>query len=173
MLEEYFVRPQTVDRIRASWIAPEVERYVAWLGEHGYAARCVLTRVPLVLAFGEFARAGGAGGVEDLPGHVEGFVAARVARRGGERDGRRQVAREVRGPVEQMLGVVLPGFVGRGRKGRDVAFAGVAPGFFEYLRCERGLRRRSIDSYSISWRVLRRISDGSGSRGLRISRPRS
>ena len=28
MLEEYFVRPQTVDRIRASWIAPEVERYV-------------------------------------------------------------------------------------------------------------------------------------------------
>ena len=87
MLEEYFVRPQTVDRIRASWIAPEVERYVAWLGEHGYAARCVLTRVPLVLAFGEFARAGGAGGVEDLPGHVEGFVAARVARRGGERDG--------------------------------------------------------------------------------------
>ena len=147
MLEEYFVRPQTVDRIRASWIAPEVERYVAWLGEQGYAARCVLTRVPLVLAFGEFARAGGAGGVEDLPGHVEGFVAARVARRGGERDGRRQVAREVRGPVEQMLEVVLPGFVGRGRKGRDVAFVGVAPGFFEYLRCERGLRRRSIDSY--------------------------
>lgn len=29
MLETYFVRPQTVDRIRASWIGPEIECYVA------------------------------------------------------------------------------------------------------------------------------------------------
>jgi integrase/recombinase XerD len=33
MLESYFVRPQTVDRIRASWIGAEVERYVGWLTE--------------------------------------------------------------------------------------------------------------------------------------------
>ena len=58
MLESYFVRPQTVDRIRASWIGAEVERYVGWLAEHGYAARCVITRVPLLIAFGEFARDG-------------------------------------------------------------------------------------------------------------------
>jgi hypothetical protein len=25
MLDTYFVRPQTVDRIRASWIGPEIE----------------------------------------------------------------------------------------------------------------------------------------------------
>jgi len=160
MLETYFVRPSTVDRIRASWIAPEVERYVAWLGEHGYAARCVLTRVPLVLAFGEFARAGGAGGVEDLPGHVEGFVAARVARRGGERDGRRQVAREVRGPVEQMLDVVSRS-------------PGSRPGSLSICAASGGCGPGRSTAISISWRVLRRISDGSGSRGLRISRPRS
>jgi len=29
MLETYFVRPQTVDRVRALWIGPEIERYVA------------------------------------------------------------------------------------------------------------------------------------------------
>ncbi len=30
MLERYFVKPSTVDRIRASWIAPAIEQYVAW-----------------------------------------------------------------------------------------------------------------------------------------------
>jgi integrase/recombinase XerD len=33
MLESYFVKPQTVDRVRGSWIGPEIERYVDWLGE--------------------------------------------------------------------------------------------------------------------------------------------
>jgi hypothetical protein len=60
MLEKYFVKPQTVDRIRASWIGPEVESYVAWMAEHGYKARNVLSRVPVLLAFAEFARVRGA-----------------------------------------------------------------------------------------------------------------
>ena len=38
MLESYFVKPQTVDRVRASWIGAEIERYVEWLAEHGYCA---------------------------------------------------------------------------------------------------------------------------------------
>lgn len=29
MLEFYFVRPQTVDRIRALWLGPAIEQYVA------------------------------------------------------------------------------------------------------------------------------------------------
>src|SRR5437764_606017 len=60
MLEEYFVKPGTVDRIRASWIGSEIERYVAWLAGQGYGARSVLRRVPLLVAFGEFARLQGA-----------------------------------------------------------------------------------------------------------------
>jgi integrase/recombinase XerD len=152
MLERYFVRPQTVDRIRASWIGREVECYVVWLAEQGYGTRSVLRRVPLVLAFGEFARAQGAIGVADLPAHVEEFVAARVAgypcaRRCGERETRRQVAKEVRGPVEQMLRLAVPGFVGRGRRRRPVPFVDALPRFFEYLESERGLRPASIDSY--------------------------
>ena len=67
MLETYFVRPQTVDRILASWIGPEIERYVAWLAGQGYSARSVLRRVPLLAAFGEFARLNGARSVADLP----------------------------------------------------------------------------------------------------------
>jgi hypothetical protein len=77
MLESYFVKPQTVDQVRASWIGAEVERYVVWMVEQGYSSRCVWRRVPLVVAFGEFARARGARAVEDLPGYVDGFVAGR------------------------------------------------------------------------------------------------
>ena len=152
MLEKYFVRPETVDRIRASWIGAEIERYVVWLGGQGYSSRSVLRRVPLVLAFGEFARDRGAVAVEDLPAHVEEFVADRVARypcarRCGESETRRQVAKEVRGPVEQMLRLAVAGFVGKGRRRRPVPFVDALPGFSEYLASERGLRPASIGSY--------------------------
>jgi len=152
MLETYFVKPETVDRVRASWIGAEVERYVMWLAENGYTSRSVLRRVPLVLAFGEFARTRGANAIEDLPEYVEEFVAERVARyrgvRGcGKSETRRQVAKEVRGPVEQMLGLVVPGFVSSGRSHRQAPFVDELPGFFGYLAAERGLRPASIGSY--------------------------
>ena len=147
MLETYFVKPQTVDRIRASWIGPEVERYVVWLAEHGYRARSVLRRVPLLVAFGEFARARGARVVGDLPAHVEPFVHERQGRvRRCDANGP-QVAKEIRGPVEHMLALVVPGFVGSGRSHRRDPFADALPGFFEYLDHERGLRLASIGSY--------------------------
>ena len=38
MLERYFVRPRTVDRIRASWLGPAIEQYVTWLVRHHSAA---------------------------------------------------------------------------------------------------------------------------------------
>ena len=85
MLETYFVRPETVDRIRASWISSQVEGYVGWLADQGYGARTVLRRVPLVLAFGEFARQRGAQGVTDLPAYIDAYVARRVSEHRGER----------------------------------------------------------------------------------------
>ena len=143
MLETYFVKPQTVDRIRACWIGAEIERYVGWLSERGYSTRTVLRRVPVLVAFGEFARLRGASAPADLPAHVDGFVAMRVAsfHRG------REAAAEIRGAVEQMLAVVLPGFVGTGRLHRELPFARAGPGFFEYLAAERGLRPESIVGY--------------------------
>ena len=80
MLEQYFVKPATIDRLRGSWIAPQIEQYLAWLVERGYSARFVWTRVPIAFAFGEFAQARGAREVGDLPGHVDAFVAERIAR---------------------------------------------------------------------------------------------
>ncbi len=28
MLEQYFLRPTTVDRVRSNWLAPQIEQYV-------------------------------------------------------------------------------------------------------------------------------------------------
>jgi hypothetical protein len=41
MLERYFARPATIDRIRASWIGKPIEQYVTSLADNGYAARNV------------------------------------------------------------------------------------------------------------------------------------
>ena len=113
MLECYFLRPATVDRLRGSWLGEPLERYVSWLSEHGYAARNVFHRVPLVMQFGVFAKARGAQTIDDLPAQVDGFVEYWIDRR----DRRRQVEptrdalqKEIRGPIEQFLRVVLPDF---------------------------------------------------------------
>ena len=147
MLEQYFVRPATIDRIRGSWIATEIEAYVAWLVEHSYSAKSIWRRVPITFAFGEFAREGGAHAVGELPAHVEAFVAERVAAHDAYTGSRRPMAKEVRGPVEQMLAVVLAGFEPTGRPHHARPFADVAPGFFDYLLEERGLRPASVLGY--------------------------
>jgi integrase/recombinase XerD len=148
MLERYFVKPVTVDRIRASWIGSEIEQYVGWLAERGYAARCVQHRVPLLVAFGEFAWAGGARTAAELPGHVDGFVRERMVGRPATRPGGgRRNSTRVRGPVEHMLTAVIPGFVATGREPYPDPFRDVLPGFFGYLEDERGLRPLTIGGY--------------------------
>ena len=144
MLEAYFVRPQTVDRVRASWIGAEIERYVEWLAERGYSWKSVVRRVPLLVDFGQFALARGAGEVAELAAHVDAFVVERQ-RRTRRRDER--FVKEVRGPVEQMLRLAVPGYLGGGRRRRPVPFADALPGFFGYLGSERGLRPASSRSY--------------------------
>jgi len=47
MLEHYFIKPSTVDRIRANAAGPYIERYVEWMLSQGYADRNVLRRVPM------------------------------------------------------------------------------------------------------------------------------
>ena len=75
MLEQYFIKPQTLDRIRHSWLGEPIENYVTWLTERGYAARNVYRRVPILMHFAEFARARGASTFDELPALVDGFVA--------------------------------------------------------------------------------------------------
>lgn len=147
MLEQFFVKPSTVDRLRASWIGGEIDAYVAWLVEHGFGAKSVWRRVPLVYAFGEHAREHGAVSLDDLPRFVDGFVAWKVAAHHQRNSSERSMAKEIRGPVEQMLSITVAGFVGSGRSLRPFPFVGQVPGFVEYLVDERGLRPASVDQY--------------------------
>lgn len=147
MLEEYFVKPETIDRIRGSWMGPQIESYGTWLVEQGYAAKTIWRRVPIAAAFGEFARERGAHAVAELPAHVEAFVTDRVERHNARSGSARPMAKEVRGPVEQFLSVVLPAFKPSGRPHHAQPFADVVPGFFGYLVEERGLSPASVRGY--------------------------
>ena len=48
MLERYFIKPATIDRIRANWLGSQIERYVEWLDSEGYAERNIFRRVPIL-----------------------------------------------------------------------------------------------------------------------------
>jgi integrase/recombinase XerD len=145
MLETYFLKPETVDRVRSSWLGPEIERYVTWLADHGYSSRCVWRHVPLLVAFAEFAHRNGAEAATDLEGQVDAFVAWRVRQsRELRHTSRPGLAKEIRGPVEHMLSVT--GYSGRGAR-RDAPFSVAVPGFLGYLEHERGLRPATIAQY--------------------------
>ena len=88
---------------------------MAWLDGQGYRARSVLRRVPLLAAFGEFARLHGARSLADLPGHVDAFVASGSVSLPGPPRGGTTLAKDIRGPVEQLLELVVPDFEGTGR----------------------------------------------------------
>lgn len=151
MLEQYYVRPVTVDRIRTSWIASAIEQYVVWLTEQRYSPKSVSRRIPLLVAFGEFAKTQGATEVAHLPDHVEPFVQAWLSQHAKGRrsaDARKKIGDCTRNPIRQMLRLALPGYVGLGRPHKPGnPFAQQAPKFFAYLTEEKGLRPRSIEKY--------------------------
>lgn len=162
MLEQYYLRPKTLDRIRGSWVGPAVEQYVTWLSKHQYAARNVFRRVPILVRFGEFAARRGAKRWEELPSHVDAFVADWVQQRTTDRHtemAQLKVARDARNPVEQMLTLILPGFTGQGRKRPTLPFAARLPTFFGYLEAERGLRPETLRHYEHHLRAFEAYLD--------------
>ena len=150
MLERYFVKPATIDRIRGSWLAPEIERYVEWMASQGYALRNFYRRVPILCRFAEFAKLQGATDAKSAAAHVEGFASHWLAShgsQGGSTAARSKVAEEARNPVRQMLHLSLEGHVAAVRTHKPFPFENQAPGFLRYLREERGLREATIYHY--------------------------
>jgi hypothetical protein len=92
MLERYFVKPSTIDKIRGSWLGSQIESYVEWMEVHGYARPTVLRRVPLLFHFAEFAQSRGCTEIASATAFVEEYerqcktrpqCAARAAHCGG------------------------------------------------------------------------------------------
>lgn len=152
MLERYYVRPDSADRVRSSWVGDPIEKYVGWLTQHRYASRTVLRRIPLLMEFGEFARRRGATKFEELPSHIEAFTAHWFTKHGQgckSDEARKKVEDEARNPVEQMLTLVIHNFIDDIQPRVQEPFGDLAPYFFDYLRNERGLRETSISHYRI------------------------
>lgn len=151
MIERYFIRPATVDRVRESWLGDAIQTYVTWLAERFYSSRCVVRRVPLLMRFGEFAHQRGATRVEEVDEHLDAFVRSNLRRRVRpceSKAARLQFIRDIRKPIEQFLRVVRGG-------GQPAApatacpFHDWAPGFFDHLRDERGLSPATLEGYSL------------------------
>jgi len=157
MIEHYFLKPETCDRIRASWLGEPIQRYVTWLHEHGYAARNVFRRVPTLMRFASYTQDRGAKAWADLPDHAEPFVDQMVRERGvncRDEEARRSLARDFRNPIQQMLRLVLPDFAGNRRDHLPFPFVGEAPGFCGYLRQERGISPNTLHNYQYCLRSL-------------------
>ena len=146
MLERHFARPQTIDRIRSSWLGPAIERYATWLIERGHAARNLARGVPMLVHFATFAQTRGAATYEDLPAHVDPFVEgwiARVDHRRAPGPPRPRLSREIRRPIEHMLRLVVPGFVGHTRhRVPHEPFADRVPGSSPICATSVGFARR-------------------------------
>jgi site-specific recombinase XerD len=174
MLEHYYVRPATVDRIRANVAGAFIERYVEWLQAQGYAARNVFRRVPILCQFGDFASHRGAIDGWTALEQVEPFVQHWQSIHGTScktDDARMKVANEARNPVRQMLELVLHGSVGPHRTHKPFPFEAEAPGFADYLRSERGLRICTIERHGHYLRKLQAFLGRNGACAASLSPP--
>ncbi len=100
------------------------------------------------MRFGDFAKARGAKHLGELPAHLDEYVASRVAalpERDRPRERLLQYRQEIRGPVAQMLTFI--GVLAVPERNVEPTFAGKAPGFFDSLREERGLRPATVNLY--------------------------
>ncbi len=141
MLEQYFLRPTTVDRIRSNWLAPQIEQFVEWMHAQKYARHNITRRIPLLCHFADFARTNGATDLASTSSLVEKFGDHWIAGNS---------------IIRQMLRLTLEGRVTRERGRPPFLFQSEAPGFFPYLTEERGLNKLTAARYL---RYLNRLAD--------------
>ena len=150
MLERYFIKPATIDRIRANWLGSQIERYVEWLDSEGYAERNIFRRVPILCQFGNFVQDQSVSDLESAIAYVEPFAAhwLKLHGKGCRTDAaRHMVVEAARNPVRQLLNLALLDCVKPERKQVSFPFLSETPGFVQYLKEERGLQPSSVLHY--------------------------
>lgn len=159
MLEKYFVKPSTIERIRARWLAPQIEQYVEWMQVNGYADHNVVRRVPYLCQFADFTERRGITNLNAAVSQVEEFASDWVARYRASvvsKPLRPKHLNEIRDPIRQMLRLALEGRIATHRRQKPYPFTAEVPTFLEYLRTERGLRESTVRHYLYS---LNRVGD--------------
>jgi integrase/recombinase XerD len=150
MLDHYFVRPESADRLRALWLGPAIDRYAQWLAARQAAKDTARQHLRTLVDLNRFTEARNVQRWDELPALVDDFVRYRFRLRGKwcrTAKDRRTVRSQSRSPVEQLLRLLIPEYVGSAR--RVVwPFQVEAPGFLHYLRNERGLRPETLQRYA-------------------------
>ena len=164
MLEHYFTRPATVDRLRSLWLGPAISRYAEWLSDRQVSRASALFKFQTLVLFDRFVTDRHVDALEDLPPQIEPFV-EEWRRTRGRRPHTASYARSLRaGPrtaIEDLLRLVIPGFVGTERR-QPWPLRDLAPGFLEHLRDERGLRPDTLVGYEHHMRVFERFLQSAG-----------
>jgi hypothetical protein len=119
MLDYHFSLPRTVDRIRGLWLGPAIEQYVDLLADRRCAPCTIRTQVRVLGHFDSFATASGATSWNELPALAAPFVAHWVDKHCGAAvrpQTRSSVKAQARNAVEEILQLVVPGFVRPSRR---------------------------------------------------------
>ncbi len=150
MLEDYYVKPSTIDRIRGSWLAPQIQSYLEWLTAQGYSRLVVYRRLPLLFHFAEFAQEKGCRDVASCKAHIKEFVSQWLEKHGAKAKtvvAVRKHTIDAECGVRQMLQLACKEPVTRNRRRRPFPLESAVPGFAEYLHSERGFAESTIRNY--------------------------
>jgi site-specific recombinase XerD len=150
MLEDYYVKPSTIDRVRSSWLAPQIENYLEWLQAHGYSRLVVYRRLPLLFHFAEFAQKKGCRDIASCKAYIKEFVSKWLERHEAHAKtatALRKHSIDAECGVRQMLQLACKEPVTRNRRRRPFPLESAVPGFAEYLRDERGFAEGTIRNY--------------------------
>jgi len=142
MLEDYYVKPATVDRVRASWLAPQIESYLEWLESHRYSRLVVYRRLPLLFHFAEFAQKKGSKDVSSCKAYIKEFVSQWLEQHGAKSKTAvavREHTIDAECGVRQLLQLACKEPVIRNRRRRPFPLESEVPGFAE-ARLERAKR---------------------------------
>jgi integrase/recombinase XerD len=157
MLEDYYVKPSTVDRVRASWLAPQIESYLEWLESHRYSRLVVYRRLPLLFHFAEFAQKKGCKDVASCKPYIKEFVSQWLEQHGAKAKSVVAVRKhtiDAECGVRQMLQLACKEPVTRNRRRRPFPLESEVPGFAEYLRSERDSRKAPFAITVGTWMSL-------------------
>ena len=154
MLEDYYVKPSTVDRVPASWLAPQIERYLGWLEARHYSRLVVYRRLPLLFHFAEFAQKKGCKDVVSCKAYIKEFVSRWLEQHGAKAKTAvavRKHAIDAECGVRQMLQLACEEPVIRNRRRHPFPLESEVPGFAEYLQSERGFEASTIGITVATW----------------------
>lgn len=174
MLEKYFVKPTTVDRIKQSWIIESIEKYLEWTEKEGHSSQTIHRHIPLLVSFGEYAKSKGACSLAGLSPHISDFAAYRESQWKIARTDktRQKTLNDTRAVISQMLSIVAPGFKRLDRK-RRIALPrfDFTEKFYSYLQKERGLSKASMRAYEYALGLFQSYLDRIGIKNVKELSP--